>query len=102
MKTKVQQFIENKANSLRCTGELPAGKVEKPIKVNKIADARRLLSKIISKLQTGEIKGQDAKDMTYLLINYVRIFKDEEFEKWLSELEEKMKEYKSEEYFRGN
>ena len=88
MKAKVKQLIENKRNSLTYTGSNIAGKIERPIKVTKIADAKRLLSKLIYKLQTGEVTGQDAKDMTYLLISYVAIIKDNEMENRLTQLEE--------------
>jgi len=89
MKAKVKQFIENKRNTLCYTPNI-VGKIEKPVKVTKISDAKRLLSKLIYKLQTGEIAGQEAKDMTYLLISYVNIVKDIEFENRLQLIEEKI------------
>lgn len=64
--------------------------IKNPIRVTKISDAKRLLSRLIFKLQTGEITGQTAKDMTYLLISYVNIHKDIEFEKRLILMEEKI------------
>ena len=88
MKAKVKQYIENKKDALIYTGSF-AGKIEKPVKVTKISDAKRLLSKLIYKLQIGEIEGQSAKDMTYLLISYVNMIKDIEFETRLKELEER-------------
>lgn len=90
MKTRVKQFIENKTNDLTYTGSNIAGKIEKPIKVTKISDAKRLLSKLIYKLQSGEVTGQDAKDMTYLLISYVNIVKDIELEQRLLEIERRV------------
>jgi len=88
MKAKIKQYIENKKDALTYTGSI-AGKIEKPVKVTKISDAKRLLSKLIYKLQTGEIEGQSAKDLTYLLISFVNIIKDVEFETRLKELEER-------------
>jgi hypothetical protein len=88
MKAKVKQLIESKRNELSYTPNL-AGRIEKPVKVVKISDAKRLLSKLIYKLQTGEIAGQEAKDMTYLLISYVNMVKDIEFENRIKLLEEK-------------
>ena len=88
MKARVKQYIENKKDALTYTGNI-AGKIEKPVKVIKISDAKRLLSKLIYKLQTGEIEGQAAKDMTYLLISYVNMIKDLEFEERLKQLEER-------------
>jgi hypothetical protein len=89
MKTKVKQFIENKTNDLTYTGNI-AGKIEKPVKIVSISSAKRLLSKLIYKLQTGEVSGQNAKDMCYLLISYVNMVKDVDFEERLKELEQRV------------
>lgn len=94
MKAKVKQLIENKRNELTYTPNI-AGRIEKPVKVTKISDAKRLLSKLIYKLQIGEVSGQEAKDMTYLLISYVNIVKDIELEKRLQIIEEKIGDEKS-------
>jgi hypothetical protein len=61
-----------------------------PIKINNLKDARRLLSRLIYQLQTGEVESKLAKDICYLLISYVNIFKAFEFEERLAELETKM------------
>lgn len=61
-----------------------------PIKVNNLKSARRLLSRLIYQLQTGEVENQTAKDLTYLLISYVNVFKTYEFEQRLIKLEEKL------------
>ena len=92
MKAKVKQYIENKKDALTYTGSI-VGKTEKPVKVTKISDAKRLLSKLIYKLQTGEVAGQDAKDMTYLLISYVNMIKDIQFEERLRQLEERTSQH---------
>jgi|GEM_PF-2558234 len=93
MKSKVRQFVENKTDELTYTGSI-AGKIEKPIKIVSITSAKRLLSKLIYKLQTGEISGQNAKDMCYLLISYVNMIKDIELEKRIEEIEERIKNEK--------
>lgn len=61
----------------------------KAIKINTVKDAKRLLSRLIYGLQTGTIGNQLAKDLTYLLISYVNICRDVEFETRLKDLEEK-------------
>ena len=94
MKAKVKQLIENKSTELSYTPGKVAGKIERPIKVTKLSHAKRLLSKLIYKLQTGEVSGQEAKDMTYLLISYVNIVKDIEIEERLKLLEEKVSDDK--------
>ena len=89
MKARVKQVIENKKDTLTYTGNI-AGKIEKPVKITSISSAKRLLSKLIYKLQTGEIEGQSAKDMCYLLISYVNMVKDFELEKKIEAIEERI------------
>jgi hypothetical protein len=48
----------------------------RPIKIKTIADAQRLLSRLIFDLQKGQVGGRLAKDLCYLLINYVQISRD--------------------------
>jgi hypothetical protein len=95
MREEVRQFIENKKNNLNSITCNVTDKITKPIMVRIISDARRLLTKLICKLQTGEITGQNAKDMTYLLISLVSIIKEGELEAKLNALEERMNEMKS-------
>ncbi|MGD1007065.1 MAG: hypothetical protein ABR980_07540 [Ignavibacteriaceae bacterium] len=90
MKAKVKQFVENKTNELSYAGDNIAGKIEKPVKIVSISSAKRLLSKLIYKLQTGEVSGQNAKDMCYLLISYVNMVKDFELVKKIDEIEERL------------
>ncbi len=61
-----------------------------PIKVNNLKSARRLLSRLIHQLQTGEVENKTAKDLTYLLISFVNVFKAHEFEQRLEALEKKI------------
>ena len=89
MKAKVKQYIENKKDALTYTGSI-AGKIERPVKIVSISSAKRLLSKLIYKLQTGEVSGQNAKDMCYLLISYVNMVKDFELAKKIETIEERL------------
>jgi len=65
--------------------------VGKPVRITKVRDAKRLLSKLILGFQKGEIKNQDAKDLTYMLISYVNICTQVDFETRLRSLEEQTK-----------
>ena len=89
MKAKVRQFVENRTNELSYAGNI-AGKIEKPVKIVSISSAKRLLSKLIYKLQTGEVTGKNAKDMCYLLISYVNMVKDFELAKKIEVIEERL------------
>ena len=84
MKDKVKQFIDKNKVSNRTTPLL-----DKPIRIRKVKDAKRLLSKLIYELQTGKIQSQQAKDLTYLLISFVNITTATEFELRLKQLEDK-------------
>ncbi|MGA7721946.1 MAG: hypothetical protein WCA84_12330 [Ignavibacteriaceae bacterium] len=95
MKEKVRQLIDNKELNLVYTPRPIDEKTENVVRVSKISDAKRLLSKIIHKLQRGEIKGQDAKDMTYILINFVHILKEGELEAKINNLIKDMNILKS-------
>ena len=83
MKEKVKQFIDKNKVSNSTTPLL-----DKPIRIRKIKDAKRLLSKLIYELQTGKIQSQQAKDLTYLLISFVNITTATEFESRLKSLED--------------
>lgn len=61
-----------------------------PLKVTNLKNAKRLLSKLIYELQAGTIDNQTAKDLTYLLVSFVNVFKQYEMEKRISELETRM------------
>ena len=62
----------------------------RPIKVNSLKSARRLLSRLIFDLQIGAVENQTAKDITYLLTSYVNVFKQFELEKRIDELEKRL------------
>ena len=81
---------EAKKKSLQATDNNNFKGSYTPIKVTNLKSARRLLSRLIYQLQTGEVENQTAKDLTYLLISYVNIFKAYEFEQRLLKLEEKL------------
>jgi len=59
----------------------------KSITVRNIRDCKRLLSRLLSRLQRGEILGQDAKDQCYLLNTYAQICRDHDFEERIAALE---------------
>jgi hypothetical protein len=86
VKAKVKQFIDkNKVTN----GITPL--LDKPIRIRKVKDAKRLLSKLIYEMQIGKIQSQQAKDLTYLLISFVNITTATEFELRLNLLEEQAK-----------
>jgi len=60
-----------------------------PIKVNNVKTAKRLLSRLIYQLQAGDIHGQKAKDLCYLLSVYIQIFTQSELEDRINALEAK-------------
>ena len=62
----------------------------KPIRVNNLKSAKRLLSKLIYDLQIGNIDSKLAKDLTYLVSVYVNIFKEYDLEKKLDQLEKQL------------
>ena len=59
----------------------------RPVKVRKLKDAKRLLSRLIVQLQAGTIAGQDAKDLCYLLSTFVQIVRDADLEQRIEKLE---------------
>lgn len=60
------------------------------IKVTNLKQAKRLLSRMIYDLQTGTIENQTAKDLTYLLVSYVNVFKQYEIEQRLDLIEKQI------------
>lgn len=60
------------------------------IKVTNLKNAKRLLSRLIYDLQIGTIENQTAKDLTYLLVSYVNVFKQYEIEQRLGAIEKQM------------
>lgn len=65
--------------------------IEKPVRIRAVKDAKRLLSKLIYEFQIGRLSSQPAKDLTYMLINYVNICTQVEFEERLQKLESETK-----------
>lgn len=63
----------------------------KPVKITKVKDAKRLLSNLIYQFQLGQIENQNAKDLTYMLMSYVNICTQVDFEERLKSLEENVK-----------
>jgi len=60
----------------------------RPVKVRTLKDAKRLLSRIIIQLQAGTIKGQDAKDLCYLISTFIQLVRDYELEERIKKLEQ--------------
>lgn len=60
------------------------------IKVTNLKQAKRLLSRLIYDLQAGMIENQTAKDLTYLLVSYVNVFKQYEIEQRLDLIEKQI------------
>lgn len=46
---------------------------QRPIKIRKVDDARKLLARAILAFQKGQLDNRDAKDLCYLLSQYVSI-----------------------------
>jgi hypothetical protein len=63
--------------------------LRKAIQVKNVKQAKRLLSRIITQFQRGEITDFDAKTLCYLLISLVSICKDIDFEERITLLEKK-------------
>ena len=57
------------------------------VHVTKLKDAKRLLSRLITQFQCGEVDSRFAKDLCYLLTSYVSVAKDTEIEERLQLLE---------------
>jgi hypothetical protein len=61
----------------------------KPVTVNDAKSARRLFSRLISGFQKGEIEGQAAKTLSYLLVSFLQACSDAEIERRMDALEKK-------------
>ncbi len=61
---------------------------KKPIEVRNLRTAKRLLSRIITAFQRNEIEDSRAKTLAYLLVSYVSLTRDYEFEERISKLEQ--------------
>lgn len=59
----------------------------KAIRVKNVKQAKRLLSRIITQFQRGEITDYEAKTLCYLLISLVSICKDIDFEERITKIE---------------
>jgi hypothetical protein len=56
--------------------------------IRNVKTAKRLLSRLIAGFVRGEIAGQDAKTLAYLLATYCQIVKESDFEERLAALEQ--------------
>lgn len=66
----------------------------RPVKVRSLKDAKRLLSRLIVQLQSGQVTGQAAKDLTYLLSVFLQLVRDHELEQRIKRIEQTMEEKK--------
>ena len=64
--------------------------LQKPIRVSKLKDAKRLLSRIIYEFQLGTVTGRDAKDLTYLISQFIVACKEIEFDERIKLIEQKI------------
>lgn len=85
MKSKNSQIVKTKKLNNDYTPAIP-------IKVTSLKNAKRLLSRLIYDLQSGNIENQTAKDLTYLLVSYVNVFKQYEIEQRIEEIEKRINE----------
>jgi hypothetical protein len=67
-----------------------------PVRVRDLKGAKRLLSRLIWDLQRGAIKGQQAKDLCYLLSTFIMLVRDFELEQKLIRLEKRIDETQGE------
>ena len=64
--------------------------LDKPVRIRKLKDAKRLLSRLIHEFQKGTINNRDAKDLCYLIVSFVQIAKDVDLEERINQLEERV------------
>ena len=64
--------------------------LQKPIRVSKLKDAKRLLSRLIYEFQLGTLGGRDAKDLTYLISQFIAACKEIEFDDRIKLIEQKI------------
>ncbi|NLT52753.1 MAG: hypothetical protein GXX85_17755 [Ignavibacteria bacterium] len=91
MKAKVKQFIERQKDNSSSTGIIKAD-TPAPIKLTSVKHAKRLLSRMVYQMQTGEISGQFAKDLAYLLTVYIQLFNQAEMQERIEKLEKAQNE----------
>ena len=64
--------------------------LKKPVRVSKLKDAKRLLSRLIYEFQLGTLSGRDAKDLTYLISQFISACKEIEIDERLKLIEQKV------------
>ena len=64
--------------------------LKKPVRVSKLKDAKRLLSRLIYEFQLGTLSGRDAKDLTYLISQFIAACKEIEFDDRIKLIEQKI------------
>lgn len=86
-KGRNSQTSKLKLISMKGDTESHPSLLDKPIRISKVRDARRLLGKLILEFQKGNIANQDAKDLCYLVTSYVNVAVQSDFEERLQKLE---------------
>jgi hypothetical protein len=65
----------------------PPPRALRPVRVRDLRGAKRLLSRLISQLQRGEVESAYAKDITYLLSVFIGLVRGHELEDRVRKLE---------------
>lgn len=68
--------------------------LDKPLKIKKVKDAKRLLSRIIYEFSKGELNSQFAKDLCYMLNVYVQTCNTLELSEKLDKLKSEIQQIK--------
>lgn len=63
------------------------GEKKRPVRVQNVKDAERLLAKVLLQLQKGEISESMARAMAYVANSYAKMFEISEMEKRIETLE---------------
>jgi hypothetical protein len=61
---------------------------KKPVRT--VRDAKKMLAKLIHGFQLKQIDGDDSKTMTYMIVSFVNICRDNDLEQRLRDLENKV------------
>lgn len=85
---KKAEALKNKA----LTKSSPCGVTSRPVRVKRIQDARRLLSRLIYLYQLDQVTGEKARVLTYLVNSFIALWKDIELAGKIEELEKALKE----------
>ena len=82
--------MKRTAQKLRAASVQRLAPLPRPVRVNTLRSAKRLLSRLITQLQAGTIEGREAKDMCYLLSTFIVLVRDFDLEERVKKIEETM------------